>query len=322
MARKPRLGKGLNALMAQQAPVGNTEGAADAGAEGAAASPNEQQTANGAASSPLAGGLGLQQVLVERIEPSPSQAREHFDETALEKLADSIREHGLMQPVLLLPPREEGGNYQLVAGERRWRAARQAGIEEIPAIVQEIDAQQAAEWGLIENLQREDLNPIERARAFQKLMEEHGHAQQEVANRLGLDRATVSNMLRLLSLDESVQQMVSDGVLSGGQARVLAGIQDGERQRELAEAASREGWSVRKLEQVSREAQGNESRKTRQKQARSAQLSDLEEQLSQQLQTRVRIRPGRKKGSGTLSLEFYSLDDFDRLLERLGLRPE
>jgi ParB family chromosome partitioning protein len=196
----------------------------------------------------------------------------------------------------------------------------------IPAIVRELDDQQMAEWALIENLQREDLNPIERAEAFQRLTEDFGLSHERVAARVGLERSTISNLLRLLSLCDHAKQLVRDGLLSMGQARAIAGLSDSAQQKHVAELAVRRGLSVREVEKAVRGlAQGHDAALTTRSSAsggRSAYLADLEKQIGEQLGTRVAIRAGRKKGSGKLTIEFFSLDQFDHLLSRMGVQTD
>ncbi|MFP4144828.1 MAG: ParB/RepB/Spo0J family partition protein [Phycisphaeraceae bacterium] len=267
------------------------------------------------------GEAGLRYLPVEALSPNPHQPRQEFDEAALERLAGSIASDGLMQPIVVRPAAGKKERYELVAGERRWRAARQAGLDRVPALVRDLDDRQLAEWALIENLQREDLNPLDRAQAFQGLIEQFELGHDEIAQRVGLERSTISNLLRLLNLDEGVQQMLRRGQLSMGQARALASVEDPNQQLALAERIVREGLSVRQVEQLVRKlASGDagqaEPSRTR---VRSAYLADLEQTLGQQLSTKVAIRPGRKKGSGKMTIEFYSLEHFDQLLEQFGL---
>jgi len=272
---------------------------------------------------------GLSNIAIASITANPSQPRQRFDEASLKGLAQSIRNDGVMQPVIV---RLAAGSipaaprYELVAGERRWRAAQLVGLTEIPAIIRSLDDQQAAEWALIENLQREDLNPIERAEAFGHLLNRYKLNHDQVAQRVGVDRSTITNALRLLNLSPAVRQLVIDGLLSASQAKVLAGVIDPKRQAMLAGQSVRQAWSVRKLETEARKGAENDQEpagstmpsKTR----RSTHLLDLERQIGQQLGTKVKIRQGRKKGSGTLSIQFYSVDQFDELLGRLGVEVQ
>ncbi|HSD77017.1 MAG TPA: ParB/RepB/Spo0J family partition protein, partial [Solirubrobacteraceae bacterium] len=192
----------------------------------------------------------LRDVAVELVAPNPSQPRRRFDEEALEALAGSLRERGVLQPVLVRP--RAGGRYELVAGERRWRAARRAGLETIPALVQERDDADSLEAALVENMAREDLNPVEEARAVDALVEELGLTREEVGRRVGRSRVAVSNLLRLLELPDDVLALLEEGRLSEGHGRALLLAGDHARRRELARAAVREGWSVRVLEDRAR----------------------------------------------------------------------
>jgi ParB family chromosome partitioning protein len=278
------------------------------------------------------------------IQRNPHQPRQNFDEQALRRLAQSIRTEGVLQPILVRPlsaPAAKPGRvaatsatsatsatYELVAGERRLRAAQIAGLTEIPALVRQLDERQTAELALIENLQREDLNPIERAQAFEKLTNHFGLNHEQIANRVGIDRATVTNLLRLLSLSQVVQDWVRKGVLSAGQAKALAGVADVPQQQLLAERAVARGWSVRQLEQEVRRltspagGAADGAGWLDKRKLKAASVRDLEEQIGKHLRTKVRIKPKRKKGSGTLEIEFYSIDEFESLLTRLGVRMD
>lgn len=262
---------------------------------------------------------GYIRVAVSAIRPNPQQPRQHFDEGALGRLAESIRSEGMMQPVVLRPVGD--GAYELVAGERRWRAAERAGLSEVPAFVKSLDDRQVAEWALIENLQREDLNPIERAEAFSRLGEQFGLGHEDIAERVGLERSTVTNLLRLLKLHPPVREMVVRNLLSMGQSRALAAVDDPERQLALAERIVREGLSVRQVEaEVKSLGQaGTKTPESAKKAVRAAYLDDLERQIGEQLSTKVQIKTGRKKGAGTLSIDFYDIDHFDTLLAKLGV---
>lgn len=313
--RASRLGKGLSSLMAAPAVAVSPSG--PDGVQPDVASAEKEALEVGSASD---GAEGFSWVDVKQIHANPTQPRQHFDEAALGRLADSIRREGLMQPVVLRPRPEDKG-FELVAGERRWRAAKRAGLERVPALVKELDDRQLAEWALIENLQREDLNPIERAEAFQRLAESHGLSHEEISDRVGLERSTVTNLLRLLRLSPPVREMVSRGTLSMGQSRALAGVDAPANQLRLAERALKEGWSVRQVEAavraLSKEAGG--AVEPSKKAVREAYLDDLERQIGEQLSTKVQIKTARKKGAGTLSIDFYSIDEFDELLAKLGV---
>lgn len=334
--RVSRLGRGLSSLIGQPAPVSITPTAAPDSASPVTVAPPPPAAEALPAKSDEAGSGSSAEGLVflapAVIQPNPRQPRQHFDPQALQHLADSIKADGLMQPVIVRPRSDQEGQYELIAGERRWRAAQMAGLEKLPALVRPISDQQAAEWALIENLQREDLNPIERAHAFARLAREFDLSHEQIAARVGSDRSTIANLLRLLQLPGEVQQMVVDGHLSAGQARAILAVDDPAHQVTLAHAAVTGAWSVRETEQrVKKLLQGDSgaplSTDTKPMTAgipsqRTAQFRDLENQISQQLGTSVRIRAGKKKGTGTLWIEFYSVDQFDALLNRMGVRTE
>lgn len=275
-------------------------------------------------------GDGLRYLHVDGITPNRFQPREHFDPSALETLAASIKADGMMQPLIVRSLPSEDGHpprYELIAGERRWRAAKQIDLKVVPALVRDIDDARAAQWALIENLQREDLNPIERATAFQRLIDRFSMSHEQVAQQVGVQRSTISNLLRLLDLHLDVQDMIRRGLLSAGHAKPLAGLSDLELQKALGRRIVAGGWSVRRVEQeIARLTGGDASAKSpvaaHVRQRRSAVLADLEQQIAAQLDTRVQIRAGRKKGSGTLCIDFYSLDQFDQLMQRLGIATE
>jgi len=258
---------------------------------------------------------------VRAIQPGKYQPRGSLDPAALETLARSIEQSGLMQPVVVRALSGEPGRYELIAGERRWRAMDRLGKVEIPAIVQVVDDRQAAELSLIENLQREDLNPMDRASALRRLADEFSMTHQDLASRVGLDRATVSNLLRLNELDATTAGHVRTGAISLGHAKVLLGVGDVTRRRAYAEQVASHAWSVRELEAAIREGvsvpRGTTTRKGA---AKSAHLADLRRQLEEHLGTRVDIRVGRKKGAGELRIQFFSLDEFDGLMHRIGFK--
>ncbi len=297
-----RLGKGLGSLMSAR-PV-------------EVAPPPEPHSPSAPPDAPSGPG----QIPIHDIHANPVQPRKDFDEQALEALADSIRSAGIMQPVIVRP--RAAGGYELVAGERRWRAAQRAGLEAMPAIVRQADDRQVAEWSLIENLQREDLNPIERADAFRRLSDEFGMTHQEVGQVVGLDRSSVTNHLRLLDLDDQIQDVVRLGLLSLGHARTLLSLRDPDLRRRVALKAAREGWSVRATERevnrLSKREDGGSDGPTRSINTRRAHLADIERRLSEHLGTKVGIRPGKKKGSGSLVVSFYDGAQFEGLMERFG----
>lgn len=260
----------------------------------------------------------IQELPLERIRPNPRQPRKEFAPEALAELAASIREHGVVQPVLVRPV---DGGYELVAGERRWRAARAAGLERIPAVVRDISPAKAMEIALIENLQREDLNPVEQAEAYRTLLEEHGLSHEELARRLGKSRPQITNTLRLLQLPRPVQALVASGALSVGHAKVLLGVEDPQRQEQLAARASQDGLSVRALEQEverlrTRPAPTRGGRPRREGRERTdPELVALEARLRERFGTPVRIHPGQPRGR--IEIHYFGDEDLARLIDAL-----
>ncbi|MBX2852772.1 MAG: ParB/RepB/Spo0J family partition protein [Phycisphaeraceae bacterium] len=319
--RPSRLGRGLSSLMATPVEVVPPQQAESGKPTVPAASPSGDPSP--APSQPDgAGDQGLVHLTVSSIKPNQHQPRQRFDPAKIRSLAESIKNDGLMQPIVVRPAAAGPGQYELVAGERRWRAAQEAGLDRVPALVREIDEEKAAELALIENLQREDLNAIEKAEAFQHLGDQFGLTHTQIAERVGLERSSVSNLLRLLDLSDFVRDLVREKVLSMGQARAIAGLADAVQQRALAERAVREGLSVRQVEQEARRLQQPAAGRTPSGSSPSPVLSDLEKQIGQQLGTRVKIRAGKKKGAGTIAIDFYSLDEFDTLLARLDVKAD
>jgi ParB family chromosome partitioning protein len=253
----------------------------------------------------------------DQIRPNPHQPRQRFDDAALRELGASIRTAGLMQPIVVRPDSE--GGFELVVGERRWRAAQLVGLASLPAVVREVDDRTAAEWALIENIQREDLNPLERADAFRRLTEEHGMTHQQVADRVGLNRTTVTNLLRLHELDDFTKDAVRNGLLSPAHAKLLLAITNLDARRDLARLAIREDWSVRHLQRRTTSlAAAAPPRGRKAPTAAAPHRADLERRLSEHLGTKVHLRPGKQKGSGRLVIEFYSFDQFEGLMQKLG----
>ena len=261
----------------------------------------------------------LRMVPLSAIEPNKDQPRREFDAEALEALADSIREHGVLQPLLV---RDMGnGRYQLLAGERRWRAARLAGLTELPVQLKELEDQGVLEVALIENLQREDLNPMEQAGGYRRLMDEFSLTQEEVAARVGRSRSAVANTLRLLSLPQTIQDMVQEGALSEGHGRALVGLPESV-SLPLALQACEQGLSVRQLERLASAAAkaGREGESPAPEPAKDLYARQLGEALSGRLGRRVQLRPGAKKGR--IEIEYYDNQDLCALLEQLGLPVE
>jgi ParB family chromosome partitioning protein len=295
VARRGGLGKGLGALI----PPGGTEGAA-------------AETA------------GLDELAIASIRPNRFQPRDYFDEEALGLLADSIREVGVLQPVLVRPAGE--GEYELIAGERRWRAARRVGLQTIPALVRETDDAAALEQALVENIHRDSLNPLEEAAAYQQLIEDFGLTHDEVASRVGRSRATVSNTLRLMQLPPAIQKSVQEGKLSMGHARALLGSPDRSFQELLAKQIVTDDLSVRATEEAVREHQGvpaapatpeepGDAEPPAARRLRPPGLVELEELLGDHLETRVSISMGAARGK--VVVEFSTLEDLERIYRRM-----
>jgi ParB family chromosome partitioning protein len=260
----------------------------------------------------------VRQIPLELIVPNPHQPRRTFDETRIAELAASLKSTGLVQPILV---RTVGDGYQLIAGERRWRAAKIAGLTSLPAIVRQADSAAQAQMALVENIQREDLNPIDRAQSYRALMDQLGLTQAELAGRLGEERSGIANYLRLLGLVEPVREMVRGGQLSFGHAKCLAGVEDMLEQQRLAEMAVTDGLSVRQLEQLMQLKTNAESTRIGPV-GPSPHIRDLEQSLSRQIGMRVQVRARGKKGAGQLMIRYNSLDQFDELLTRLGVQSE
>jgi len=247
------------------------------------------------------------------LDPNPAQPRRGFDEAALHALADSIREAGVLQPLLVV---EKAGRFRIVAGERRFRAARIAGLDAVPCIVRDMTEREQMEAALIENIQREDLNPMEEAAAVRQLMESCRYTQEQAARRLGRSRPAVANLLRLLSLPEGVRSHVASGALSAGHARVLAGLSDEKKQTALAERVLREGLSVRALEKLA--AAPDVPRAKAAPKPLPLELRDMESRLQETFGLRTQLRGTQKKGK--IILQYYSQEELERLyqcLERL-----
>jgi len=257
-----------------------------------------------------------QEIAVGDIDPNPDQPRRVFSEESIRQLAQSISDQGVLQPILVTPM--PGGRYRIVAGERRWRAAREAGLTAVPCIVREMDVVQQMEIALIENLQREDLNPIEVAQGIQSLMKQCGYTQETVAQRLAKSRPAVANLLRLLTLPEGIIAMVRQGTLSAGHARVLAGLDDDAMKQQLASRTIAEGWSVRQLETAAALLRQDSKKlpKTEKKlKTLPAELTELETLCRETFGMRATLTGTAKKGK--IVLQYYSQDELERLNELL-----
>jgi len=286
--RRPALGRGMAALLSNAAPP--------------------PSSSPGAAS-----GRGLLLLPVEAVERNAKQPRRRFEEKALEELAASIREHGIIEPILV---RRDGGKYRILAGERRWRAAQRAGLKEVPAVVREASEREAFELALVENLQREDLNAIEEAEAYEVLLDDHGLTQDAIAQRVGKDRSTVANALRLLKLPVEVRDLVKDGKLDMGHARALLGLEGEEPIRRAAARVVREGLSVRATEALVRQLT-KKDRPAANAPSETPALRALATRLQRRLGTRCRVLP-KSAVAGKLEVEYTSLAELDGILAKIG----
>jgi ParB family transcriptional regulator, chromosome partitioning protein len=257
---------------------------------------------------------------IEDVYPSPDQPRRRFDDAELDELAQSIRAHGVIMPLVVRA--RPGGGYLLIAGERRWRASQRAGLRDVPVVVQDVDGREAFERALVENLQRSDLNPIEEAAAFQRLLDEFGLTQEEVAARVGKERSTVANAVRLLKLPPPVRAMVEEEKLSMGHARALLGLDDAEQIETAARQVAAKGLSVRATEELVRK-RNDPPAAPAPRAEKSPSVKDLEERLTRALGGPVSITEDAPKGSGaqvkggTIEIRYIDLDHLDRLLEKL-----
>ena len=286
--KKKRLGRGLGSLIGNIDEVTSTQDAGQAD--------------------------GLMELDIDRIQRGRYQPRQVFEPEALQELADSIRAQGIVQPIVVRP---EGNHFELVAGERRWRAAQLAGLQKVPAVIRELDARSAAAIALIENIQREDLNPLEEAQAFLRLIEEFDLTHQQVAESVGRSRAAVSNLIRLLDLAEPVKQQVNKGLLDMGHARALLALIRHD-QVEVAKLVINRGLSVRETEQLVKKTLAAQDTTRPKPAAPDPDIKRLEGKISEKLGAGVKIKPG-KKGSGQLVISFHSSAELDGILEHLSL---
>ncbi|MBN2457094.1 MAG: ParB/RepB/Spo0J family partition protein [Sedimentisphaerales bacterium] len=254
-------------------------------------------------------------VSIDVISPNPYQVRSVWDEKELANLADSIKSNGVIQPIIVRP---NDGGYQIIAGERRFRAAKMASMETIPALVRKASDEQLLELALVENIHRSNLNPIERAKAYQNYLKTFSITQAQASQRLGEDRSVIANHIRLLELPDEIKQMLVDGQLSMGHARAILGLANNELQRKLANRALAGRLSVREVERLVRRYTSSSSRSTVVV-SKPAHIVDLENKLSNQLGTKVHIETRKNGQRGNIVIEFYSLDEFDRITETIGL---
>jgi ParB family chromosome partitioning protein len=264
------------------------------------------------AAPPAADSPGVSRLAVSAIQPHPDQPRRHFDADAMAELVASVKAHGILQPILV---RAHGGGHQIIAGERRWRAAQAAGLHEMPVIIRTLDDREVAEIALIENIQRSDLNAIEEARGYQKLIADHGHTQAALADIVGKSRSHVTNLLRLLDLPASVQALVEQGQISMGHARALAGAADPDG---LAQRVVAGGLSVRALEALIAGGRPGKARAAPAAAANDPNSEALEEQLAEALGMPVALQVAPGASSGSLTIRFADLDQLDMLCAKLG----
>jgi ParB family chromosome partitioning protein len=284
--KKDRLGRGLGALLGEYA-------AADESAASAAE---------------------VTRVTLKSIVPNPLQPRQEFQEDELRELMESIRENGLLQPLVVRPSPTAPDRFELVAGERRLRSLQALGWEDAPVMVREVDDETLLVLALVENLQREALNPIEEAEGYQALGQQFDLTQEEIARAVGKDRSTVANTLRLLKLPHSLRRMVATGELSSGHARALLGLEDPVRMADVGRQAAREGWSVREVERRVKAGRGGRDKpKSSTRTATDPVVRELEAALQERLATRVVIRGGGKKGRGVIEIPFLGTEDFERI---------
>jgi ParB family transcriptional regulator, chromosome partitioning protein len=309
--RKGGLGRGLAALIPQGPPAGATP-ANSAGLGPASVGSTSNGTAAASADLGVVAGAVYREVPIEKITPNPKQPRQVFDEEALAELEHSINEFGLMQPIVV---REVGDGYELVMGERRWRASQRAGLDAIPAIVRRTSDDAMLRNALLENIHRVQLNPLEEAAAYQQLLEEFEVTHEELANRIGRSRPVITNMIRLLKLPLPVQRRVAAGVLSAGHARALLGLEDAGAQEDLAARIVAEGLSVRATEEAVTLAKSEPAKQQKAPPRKAIQapgLQDLADKLSDNFDTRVKVELGRRKGR--IVVEFASVDDLERIV--------
>ena len=284
------LGKGLDSLIPNT--IGESKGKADKGTGTENKNPETM-------------------VKLTAVEPNRDQPRKNFDEDALLELAESIKQFGLLQPILV---QERDGYYEIIAGERRWRAAKIAGLKEVPVIIKNLTDQEIVEISLIENIQREDLNPIEEAQAYKRLLNEFHLKQDEVAERVSKSRTAVTNSMRLLKLCDEVQQMVVNEMITTGHARALLPIEDPEEQYMIAQKVFDEKMSVREVEKLVKNLHKPEKPKKAENKSLEVIYQNIEEKLKEALGTKVSIS-SKDNGAGKIQIEFYDHDDLDRLME-------
>lgn len=260
---------------------------------------------------------GISELKVNDIEPNREQPRKHFDQEKLQSLAESIAQHGVVQPIIV---KKKDKGYSIIAGERRWRAAKLAGLKTIPAIVKDLSSRDTMEIALIENIQREDLNPIEEAEAYQKLMEEHGLTQEIVSKLVGKSRAAVANSVRLLTLSNKVKEMLVGEILTPGHARTLIMIEDEEKQARLADTIVEKNLNVRETEKLVNEQLNPKEKKAHKRIKKDINILDIEEKLKSALGTKVDLQHRANKGK--IIIEYYSNDEFERIIDLITINSK
>ena len=297
MALKRGLGKGLDSLIPTNVMM---ESEVKHATVSTASSPEEEKD-------------GTLMVKLSKVEPNREQPRKNFDEDSLQELAESLKQFGMLQPILV---QNRGDYYEIIAGERRWRAAKIAGLKEVPVIVRELTDQEIVEISLIENIQREDLNPIEEAQAYKRLLTEYHLKQDEVAERVSKSRTAVTNSMRLLKLCDEVQKMVVDDMISTGHARALISIEDPEEQYLIAQKIFDEKLSVREVEKLVKDLHKPPKPPKEENKTLQAIYQEISERLKQSLSTKVSVS-AKQNGAGKIEIEFYNHEDLERLLERI-----
>ena len=297
MALKRGLGKGLDSLIPTNVMM---ESEVKHATVSTASSPEEEKD-------------GTLMVKLSKVEPNREQPRKNFDEDSLQELAESLKQFGMLQPILV---QNRGDYYEIIAGERRWRAAKIAGLKEVPVIVRELTDQEIVEISLIENIQREDLNPIEEAQAYKRLLTEFHLKQDEVAQRVSKSRTAVTNSMRLLKLCDEVQKMVVDDMISTGHARALISIEDPEEQYLIAQKIFDEKLSVREVEKLVKDLHKPPKPPKEENKTLQAIYQEISERLKQSLSTKVSVS-AKQNGAGKIEIEFYNHEDLERLLERI-----
>ena len=259
--------------------------------------------------------IASSEIDIDLIEPNPEQPRTRFAEESLEELAQSIRANGVVQPIVV---RQFGGRYQIVAGERRWRASQRAGLRKIPAVVKDVTDEKLLELALVENIQRQELNPIEEAKAYRKLIDNIGLTQEIIADRVGKHRTVITTSMRLLRLPTEIQRIIEEGTLSAGHGRALLMVDDPAAQREVVNLAIELGWSVREMERAVKKAASKRPQLTDNKNVNrsvDANVKAAETKLMRALNTNVKIVPGKKGDGGKIEIEYYGTDDLDRVFQ-------